>query len=555
MPSAVPTPSFGPSGPIIPATLDIYNAVLADLNTAFGGNLNITTPSTPQAQLASSVAAYIADCNALFAYMVSQTDPLTAQGFMQDAIGALFGITRLPATPTLVTCTCTGLNGTVIPIGAQAQDTSGNLYVTESGGTIGALGTASIVFLALNTGPIPCPAGTLTRIMTTTPGWDTITNPTGTDTLPSTLGRVIETSQAFEVRRQASLFANASSPTDSVLAAVLASGQALMPPNPPVSAYVRDNSSSSPLTLSGVTLPPNSLYICTEGGDPASIAYAIWTKKGIGCSYAWSASFTANTASNTTLTVTAVANGTIVPGQTVVMAGVPTGTTILSQSSGTTGGAGVYVLSAAATATATGVSGTSATHQTVSDTRYFSPAPTYDVYWTTAIHQQVGVTVTLVNSLTLPANLYSVIYNALSNAFLGTDGGQPASIGATIYGTRFLATLQAALPGVLIPNIQVGGVVSFGLTGSIASSTLTVTAASGTLALGQSITGVGVPAGTIITSFITGAGGTGTYGLSTSSTVTSESMQASAPAAGAGPSLGVPVNNYPVLSALNVVLV
>jgi hypothetical protein len=56
-------------------------------------------------------------------------------------------------------------------------------------------------------------------------------------------------------------------------------------------------------------------------------------------------------------------------------------------------------------------------------------------------------------------------------------------------------------------------------TGSITTTTLTVTAvASGTLAIGQRVTGAGVPTNTTITALGSGVGGTGTYTVSTTST-------------------------------------
>ena len=59
-------------------------------------------------------------------------------------------------------------------------------------------------------------------------------------------------------------------------------------------------------------------------------------------------------------------------------------------------------------------------------------------------------------------------------------------------------------------------------TGAITGTTLTVTAvASGTIQIGQVITGVGVTAGTSIVAFGTGTGGTGTYTVSVSQTVAS----------------------------------
>lgn len=63
------------------------------------------------------------------------------------------------------------------------------------------------------------------------------------------------------------------------------------------------------------------------------------------------------------------------------------------------------------------------------------------------------------------------------------------------------------------------------VTGSITTTTLTVTAvSSGTLFVGQIITGTGVTVGTLITAFGTGTGGTGTYTVSISQTVASTTI-------------------------------
>ncbi|WP_175784651.1 DUF3383 domain-containing protein [Burkholderia ambifaria] len=69
------------------------------------------------------------------------------------------------------------------------------------------------------------------------------------------------------------------------------------------------------------------------------------------------------------------------------------------------------------------------------------------------------------------------------------------------------------------------------VTGSIAGTTLTVSAVtSGTLAIGQVLSGTGVTAGTKITGFLTGSGGTGTYTVDQSQTVASTSITAAAAA-------------------------
>lgn len=74
-------------------------------------------------------------------------------------------------------------------------------------------------------------------------------------------------------------------------------------------------------------------------------------------------------------------------------------------------------------------------------------------------------------------------------------------------------------------TIGKGGTVGGSITGSIALTTLTVTAiSSGNIALGQYITGAGITANTKIIKFLTGAGETGTYQVSISQAVSSTTI-------------------------------
>ena len=77
------------------------------------------------------------------------------------------------------------------------------------------------------------------------------------------------------------------------------------------------------------------------------------------------------------------------------------------------------------------------------------------------------------------------------------------------------------------------------VTGSIATTVLTVTAVtSGELAVGQTISGSGVTAGTTITALGTGTGGIGTYTVSASQTASSTSITATSAKATAGTNTG-----------------
>jgi hypothetical protein len=225
--------------------------------------------------LASSQAAIVNDANAVFAEFVNQVDPDTASGFMQDAIARIYFIDRQPGAPTVVACECVGNAGTVIPAGAQAQDTSGNRYVAVDGGIIPPGGTLVLTFANVADGPIPCPANTLTVIFQAITGWDTINNP-----LDGILGANVESQAAFAYRRAQSVARNARGSLPSIYAAVFDVADVL-------DVYVTENVTSSPINVgsTGYTLVPHSLYVAAVGGDNDDIAQAIWTKKDVGADY------------------------------------------------------------------------------------------------------------------------------------------------------------------------------------------------------------------------------------------------------------------------------
>lgn len=270
--SSVPAPTFGTGGFIAPLESDILAGRLADFQAVFGGNLNPDL-TTPQGQLASSDTAIIGAVMDLFLYYTSQVDPAFSQGRMQDGIGRIYFIERNPAQPTSVQCTVIGAQGVTIPVGALAQDASGNTYACTQAGTFTSSGTMTLTFANQAVGPIPCPAGTLTTIYQAIPGWDTITNPSD-----GVLGNLVESRTAFEARRRLSVAKNSIGPLGAIRGAVLAV------PNV-IDAFVTENSTNAPMTVGGVTLPANSLYVAVAGGAPAAVGQAIWSKKAPGCSY------------------------------------------------------------------------------------------------------------------------------------------------------------------------------------------------------------------------------------------------------------------------------
>ena len=183
------------------------------------------------------------------------------------------------------------------------------------------------------------------------------------------------------------------------------------------------------------------------------------------------------TGSGTDLTLSSL-TGYVSIGDKVSGTGVPAGTTIVSQTSGTTGLAGVYVTSAATT----------------------SSAATITTFGT-------KLKVTAVGSGTVQIGDAISGTGVPSGAIISTfDSGTAGGVG--IYGIDRTASAYAA-----------------GTTVTIVSTTLVVTAiTSGTIAVGMPVTGSNITANTIITGTVTTLAGTAGYVLSLGSTAASTTV-------------------------------
>jgi len=247
--TAVPEVVFTTEGLTTPDEADILQGELSDLNTAMGGAMS-TSLTSPQGQIATSNTAIIAEKNSQLLALVNQINPDFSSGRFQDAIGRIYFIDRLPATGTTVTATCTGLVGTVIPVGSVAQDTAGYLYYSTAQATIPETGAVDVVFQNGTTGPIACPIGALNTIYKAITGWSGVTN-----VAAGVTGQDVETRANFEYRRRQSVAKNARGTNQAVYGAVLAVEGV-------TDAYVIDNPLGSPVQkgYTDYTLKSHSVY-------------------------------------------------------------------------------------------------------------------------------------------------------------------------------------------------------------------------------------------------------------------------------------------------------
>lgn len=266
---------FDPAlGLMSPDTEKIRAAVVADWTAPFmeEGQPELNTEvSSPAGQLIDAEVAEIERKNSALLHFSNMFNPKVAEGRWQDALGHIYFLTRKMDEPTVVTCLARGRYGTAIPYGALVQSLEGVTLVCNRAVNIGPDGTAETTFRAAETGPIPVPAHSVTKIITTVPGWDSIDNPAA-----GALGRDLETRAEFEARRYASVAANSHGSAVAVQSFVAACKGVL-------DVRVLENVGPLPKTEYGVSIPGHGITVCVYGGEDADIAAAIYQKKDAGC--------------------------------------------------------------------------------------------------------------------------------------------------------------------------------------------------------------------------------------------------------------------------------
>jgi len=275
MTTNVPLPQFTPSGLVIASEQAILQGVQADYVAAFAlsGKTLTTALTTPQGQLSSSQSYMVEAFQAALAYLISQVDPLTAQGIFQDALGRIYFLTRQAATYAYVNAVVTGVPGAVLPAGSQAKSSDGSIWATSTDITYGAGGTSPAIFTATVSGTGPIAGINDLTIYQQVTNWQGISN-----AAPSVPGTDVESRQSFEQRRAESVQIGGEGTYEAVRAAVANT--------PGVSdCFVYNNGSDSAINYGATNypIPAHSIAISVSGGDDTAIATAINSKLDCGC--------------------------------------------------------------------------------------------------------------------------------------------------------------------------------------------------------------------------------------------------------------------------------
>ena len=249
------------------------SAIKSDIETAYkdalGAELNTDT-YTPQGQLIQNDTnnlVYVMDEVTAVANMFSV---YYATGASLDTAAAYFGYYRKYGVPTVVLATLGGIQGTVIPQGSLVSNGE-NDFATLYEVTIPAGGSVDVEVQCTEGGAIPCLAGTLTTVVTTISGWDTVTN-----AHDGIQGFATETDNEFRNRITAN-WLNIRGKT--ILGAIIDNIAQL---TNVISVVGRENPATTTQVIDGITMLAHSIFICVYGGSNNEIAEVLGKEKTIG---------------------------------------------------------------------------------------------------------------------------------------------------------------------------------------------------------------------------------------------------------------------------------
>lgn len=239
----------------------------AEVKTIFGENFNVS-PESPDGQINGVISESNANLWELAEEAYNAFNPSAASGATLSNLVQLNGITRNPASPSIVQLTLTGTAGTFIPAGSLVRTSdTGDQFSTDNDVTLDGAGNGSVLASATVTGPISALAGTLTIIDTPLTGWATVTN-----AFDAIEGADEETDVELRARRRRSV-ANASQGIlDSIFSAVADLDGVTQ-------TTVLENDTDA---VDSNGLPPHSFHVIVVGGADAAIANAIWLNKPAG---------------------------------------------------------------------------------------------------------------------------------------------------------------------------------------------------------------------------------------------------------------------------------
>lgn len=172
----MPVPTITPSGLFISTYNDCLSALQADYYGIYGADSQLNANDIDGQLLAIFAQAYF-DLTQVIQDTYNNFGILTSQGAFLDNLVALNGISRAQATASTVSVTLTGQAQTIVNNGQIGDNLGlGTVWLLPAAVTIPNSGTVTVTATCATPGAVAAQANTLTQIITTTAGWQSVNN-------------------------------------------------------------------------------------------------------------------------------------------------------------------------------------------------------------------------------------------------------------------------------------------------------------------------------------------------------------------------------------------
>lgn len=264
--AAALTPYIDDTGLHVPEYADIKSTLESAWRGIYGSDIYLE-PDSQDGQLIAVFALALLDTYQAMEQVYQGFSPSTASGETLSRVVKINGIRRQAGTYSTADVTITGTAGTTITNGIIA-DVAGQKWNLPASVVIPAGGQIVVTATAQAEGEITAQAGQITKIMTPTRGWQTVTNAAA-----ATVGAATETDAALRLRQAYSVALPSATILEGTLGAVLSVDGVSK-----ATIYENDTNSTD---SNGI--PAHSISVVAQGGSATDIARAIWLKKTPGC--------------------------------------------------------------------------------------------------------------------------------------------------------------------------------------------------------------------------------------------------------------------------------
>lgn len=260
------TPYIDDTGLHVPEYADIKSTLESAWRGIYGSDIYLE-PDSQDGQLIAVFALALLDTYQAMEQVYQGFSPSTASGETLSRVVKINGIRRQAGSHSTADVMITGTAGTTITNGIIA-DVAGQKWNLPASVVIPASGQIVVTATAQDEGEITAQAGQITKIMTPTRGWQTVTNAAA-----ATVGAATETDAALRLRQAHSVALPSSTILEGTLGAVLSVDGVSK-----ATIYENDTNSTD---SNGI--PAHSISVVAQGGSATDIAQAIWLKKTPGC--------------------------------------------------------------------------------------------------------------------------------------------------------------------------------------------------------------------------------------------------------------------------------